>query len=207
MVVGEKDGDAGHGKDDVDEDGEPIFHPAEEDSAPSAEDSFTRARPITKEQAESGRYDIFDVVLPLPGYDVVYPANAIGRFYEEFMASKEGGGIDPHSMRRSWKDISLSGAYRKLIARPGKGFEFEVKSCIADDEQMVETDLERIQKQSISGGSDSGKRVRNDAESGDAPKIAIVLKLQLGSSQYATMALRELTKGGACHFKPDYSSR
>ena len=39
-------------------------------------------------------------------------------------------------------------------------------------------------------------------------KIAVVVKLQLGSSQYATMALRELMKaGGVKAFKPEYGGR
>ena len=36
-------------------------------------------------------------------------------------------------------------------------------------------------------------------------KIAVILKIQLGSSQYATMALRELMKaGGVKTYKPDF---
>ena len=210
VLIGEKYSNNGAVRDEVDEDGEPIFHPTADDGAPSTDDAYTRARDLSKEEAESGKYNIFDVVLPLPGYDVLYPANAIGNFYQEFMKSDAGGGIDPHQMRRSWKDISLSGAYRKLMARANSGLEFEVKSYKNDDEQMVETDLERIQN---SGPSESDRDVqmhdRNSqlSNSSQAKKIAVVLKLGLGSSQYATMALRELTKGGAVHFKPDYSAR
>lgn len=209
VIIGEKDGDTGPARDEVDEDGELIFHPAADDSAPSTEDAYTRGRHLSKEEAESGKYDIFDVILPLPGYDVLYPANTIGKFYEEFMSSEAGGGIDPHSMRRSWKDISLSGAYRKLMARPG-GIEFEIKSYAANEEQMVETDLERVQRQVSAQGN--GERQLKDEKSRQldvslAKKIAVVLKFQLGSSQYATIAMRELTKGGAVHFKPDYAAR
>jgi len=32
-----------------------------------------------------------------------------------------------------------------------------------------------------------------------------VLKFQLGASQYATIALRELSKGGIQQYKPDFS--
>ena len=212
VIVGEKDVDAGIAKAEVDEDGEPIFHPAADDSAPSAEDSFTRARHLTKEEAEGGTYDIFDIVLPLPGFDVSYPANVVGKYYEEFMASDAGGNMDPHDMRRAWKDISLSGGYRKMMARPGKQFDFEVKTYTTEAEQMVETDLEKLQKgrgaKSVDSVTEKDGVVDSEQDKRDADcKIAVVFKMQLGSSQYATMALRELTKGGAVNYKPDYSAR
>lgn len=209
VIVGEKDDGQELGRDEVDEDGEAIFHPAADDSAPSAEDAHTRARHLSKAEAESGRYDIFDIVLPLPGFDVLYPANAIGKEIEKFMASEAGGGIDPHKMRRSWRDISLSGAYRKLMARPGKGVHFEIKSYVEDEDQMVQTDLERLRKEAgtSTGDAEVGAKSNGAGHTDKAKKIAVLLKLQLGSSQYATMALRELTKGGATNYKPDFFSR
>ena len=85
----------------VDEDGEPIIQPAAEDRATNADDVFTRARPLSKEEVDSKDYTIFDVVLPTPGFDILYPANEMGKFYEDFMASPRGGGLDPHQMRTS----------------------------------------------------------------------------------------------------------
>ena len=213
VIVGEKDDVGKEEKEELDEDGEPVFHPAEEDSAQATEDSFTRARRLSKIEVESGRYDIFDVVLPLPGFDVEYPGTAIGKFYEDFMASEAGGGMDPHNMRRAWKDVSLSGSYRKFMARPGSGFAVEVREYGVEhgEEQMVETDLDRIGKGLLSGqtvGKDRGAGDHMDAEKVCVDKkMAVLLKMQLGSSQYATMALRELTKNGAANFKPDYSTR
>ena len=208
VIVGEKDDDVTPKKDLVDEDGEPIFHPGADDSAPTAEDAYTRARHLTAAEAKSGKYDIFDVVLPLPGFDVLYPANAMGKFYEEFMASEAGGGLDPHKMRRGWKDVSLSGGYRKMMARPSKKLEYDVKTYANDEDQMVETDLQRLQKgnarDALEGAYGNVGQVGEDQAD---RKIAVVLKMQLGSSQYATIALRELTKGGAVNYKPDYSAR
>lgn len=66
----------------VDESGEPIVRPAEDDAADTVEDQYTRARPLSQEEANSGKFGIFDVVLPLPGFDVVYPPNEIGKVYE-----------------------------------------------------------------------------------------------------------------------------
>nr|POF18040.1 multisubstrate pseudouridine synthase 7 [Quercus suber] len=221
VIVGEKDGETSS-KVEVDEEGEPIIQPAADDSAGNGHDPFLRARPLSSDEAASGKYDITDIVLPQPGFDVLYPANAIGKFYEEFMASTEGGGLDPHKMRRSWKDISLSGGYRKMLVRPGKAFSLEVREYENDHHQLVQTDLENIreskshgdnayqQKNSAEDDVNGFKQaMRNAAHEQDGEKqrmkLAIVLKLQLGSSQYATMALRELTKGGAMGYKPDYS--
>lgn len=233
---------------DIDADGEAIVHPSKDDRAADPEDKFTRARALSKEEAESGEYTIFDVVLPTPGYDILYPANEMMKFYEEFMGSERGGGLDPHDMRRKWKDASLSGSYRKLLARPSKDFSFDITVYKNEDEQFVETDLDRLEKAKIERvnarhnhsapvrddpakaeakqhGTDNGTV---DSEHGTKPedspseheprgvslsggphqdyKIAVILKLQLGSSQYATMALRELMKhGGARAYKADFS--
>ena len=257
---------------DVDTDGEVVVLPATEDRAINPDDIFERARALTAEEAESGNYSIFDIVLPTPGYDIIYPSNGIGKFYEEFMASERGGGLNPHEMRRQWKDISLSGSYRKILARPAKDFSFEIKTYQDEDEQFVVTDLDRLGRESrpqrnghSRHGKDNGAHHDTAAESTNDPKqesehdqedddshmiqdsknaahgndtgsltkiktasqesedmeqggvsllggayrdykIAVILKLQLGPSQYATMALRELMKaGGLKTYKADFS--
>lgn len=225
VVVGEKEQNEGvvngnaTGAEEVDEDGEPIIHPSataasgtEEAASAIAttgdlDDTITRARPLTKAEAESGRFNILDVVLPLPGFDIEYPKNEIGKFYEDFMTSKDGGGVDPHKMRRAWKDISLPGGYRKLMSKPlGKGVDVEVKAYSGPDEQMVETDLEKLEKAAEKKDDTEAEGAANGAAAAK-DKIAVILKLQLGSSQYATMALRELTKGGAVGYRPDFSAK
>ncbi|KAK7535042.1 pseudouridine synthase [Phyllosticta citribraziliensis] len=220
--------------DEFDADGEPIIRP-EGDNA--AADPFERARPLTQDEAKSGRYTIFDVVLATPGYDVEYPANDIGRFYDEFMKDEQrGGGINPHDMRRKWRDISLSGSYRKLLARAlSGGVGFDVKTYrdgSGSEQQLVPTDLDRLIEQG-KGISLEEARKRNWVDRPDrnakdgassqpkagveppkpaAPepelaeeKLAVVLNFKLGSSTYATVALRELMKGGAQAFKPEFS--
>ncbi|KAE9374717.1 pseudouridine synthase [Stipitochalara longipes BDJ] len=147
-------------KDEVDENGEIVIHPAGDDVAVTHDDLYERARPLTAEEARSGQYSIFDVVLPTPGYDMEYPANSIGDFYKKFMSSEQGGGLDPADMRRSQKDFSLSGNYRKLMAKV-QDLGFEVKVYHDGLEQLVETDLEKLDKSKPKGqnNGDQNKRV------------------------------------------------
>jgi len=182
----------------VDADGEIIVVPQGEDSAVAAEDMFMRARALTAEEAASGKYTIFDLVLPQPGYDIIYPENEMKEFYRRFMQSEQGGGLDPSNMRRKWKDISLSGGYRKVFSRMvGDNYSFDVKLYSKDDEQFVKTDMQKLKPEDKNANA-----TMTDETAAD--KMAVVLKFQLGSSQYATMALRELTHGKATAHKPDY---
>ncbi len=209
VLVSEQQGKAGDTVevDQVDESGEVVIHPADQDRSAAGEDQFERARALSKKEAECGEYSIFDVVLPTPGFDILYPANALVDYYKSFMASERGGGLDLHDMRRTWKDISLSGSYRKLLARPGSNWSYEIKGYSKDDEQLVETDLDKLQKKwKPEGDGVTGVNVKEQkVDDKDLRKLAVILKLQLGSSQYATMALRELMKqGGVQTYKPDF---
>lgn len=192
----------------VDADGEEIVLPDADDSA-AVDDMFERARALTAEEAASGKYSIFDIVLPLPGFDILYPANKMTDFYKEFMGSEKGGNLDPFDMRRSWRDISLSGSYRKMLSRPGADYSFEVKPYRAEDEQFVKTDLERLKENASKSGDGNNDNNQSSvtSETQEQPeKLAVILKFQLGASQYATMALRELMKtGGAKEYKPDFA--
>lgn len=107
---------------------------------------FQRARPLTEEEVQSGKYSIFDLVLPCPGYDVIYPSNDIGDFYVEFMGKPENGGLSPHKMRRSKKDFSLSGAYRHIVGKFIGEPSWEVRTYTDDNEQMRPTDANLIEQ-------------------------------------------------------------
>ncbi|KAF4465264.1 multisubstrate pseudouridine synthase 7 [Fusarium albosuccineum] len=144
-----------------DQDGDDIVNPVEDD-----EDAPVRARPLTAEEAASGNYTIFDIVLPTPGYDVIYPENDMGAFYEEFMGRAENGSLDPHKMRRMRREFSLPGRYRKLMNRFLATPSAEVRAYTDDTEQMHPTDLDTIK----AARSASRKRSREDAGSEPAIK-------------------------------------
>lgn len=263
LVIAEAGNNDTADAEEVDADGEVVVRPDAEDRAVVEED-FERARPLSKEEAESGKFTIFDIVLPLPGYDVVYPPNAVGKVYAEFMGSERGGGLDPHQMRRSVRDFSLSGGYRKLLARPGPGASWRVMLYTGETEQLVDTDLRTAEEantdpkarqekkngekedaangeerevkweekhESAANGEEAGMKMENDGNGGEmvveteekiakvangadpekddaeklqAQKLAVILKMQLGSSTYATMALRELMKDGVKSYKADF---
>lgn len=184
-------------KDEDDDEPDDVINPAQEDND---DESPLKARPLTEEEAASGKYTIKDVVLPLPGYDVTYPDNDIGAFYADFMGREENGSLDPHRMRRMKREFSLPGRYRKLmnyfLSEPSVDF----RPYRDDTEQMHPTDLDLV---TAARGEPESKKSRTDGARGDvemggeagsqaADKIAAVVKFQLGSSAYATVTLREL---------------
>jgi tRNA pseudouridine13 synthase len=193
---------------DVDDNGEIVINPSGSENANANALDFERARPLSAEEAASGQYTIWDVVLPQPGFDVEYPTNEIGTFYKDFMASEKGGHLDPHNMRRGWREVSLSGGYRKFLAKPLQPLSFEVHEYVKADKQFVVTDLQRIREANdvrIEGEEPKTEVEMEDGEEQPDKKLAVVLRLQLASSQYATMALRELMKaGGVKAFKPEF---
>jgi tRNA pseudouridine13 synthase len=75
----------------------------------------------------------------------------------------------------------------------GADYSVEARLYSEDNEQFVQTDLEKMR---------GAVEEKTSELQGD--KLAVVLKFQLGSSQYATMALRELTKGKIQEYKPDF---
>ena len=192
---------------DIDDNGEVVINPTGSENANAGAHDFERARALTAEEARSGKYSIWDVVLPQPGFDVEYPKNSIGAFYKEFMGSEKGGGLDPHNMRRGWREVSLSGGYRKFMSRPLRPVTFEVHEYVRGDRQFVETDLQRMKMRKVKGEEvmdvEDGEEKEEEGEG--EKKLAVVIKLQLASSQYATMALRELMKaGGVRAYKPEF---
>ena len=72
----------------VDADGEVVVQPTENDRAITDDDRFERARALTAEEAASGKYSIYDIVLPTPGYDILYPSHMV-KFYEETKVNDE----------------------------------------------------------------------------------------------------------------------
>ncbi|KAG0221126.1 pseudouridine synthase [Mortierella sp. GBAus27b] len=138
--------------------------------------SHVRAKVLTEEDVD--QYTIYDVILPMPGYDVIYPTHAIGDKYKELMAKD---GLDPHKMRHPNKEFSLPGSYRTFACKP-ENVEWEIVRYNEANVPLTLTDLEKMENKPKPEGISDGKY------------LALILNLTLRSSQYATMAIREVCK-------------
>ncbi|KAL6801957.1 pseudouridine synthase [Trichoderma sp. SZMC 28012] len=152
-----------------DQDGDDIINPSAEYDD---DDVPLRARPLTEEEASSGKYTVHDIVLPTPGYDVIYPDNEIGEFYKDFMGREENGALDPHKMRRMRREFSLPGRYRKLMNRFLAKPAVEFKTYVSDEEQMHPTDLDLIRAARKAGSGN--KRSREEGDDARPSKVAKV---------------------------------
>ncbi|KAF8927357.1 pseudouridine synthase [Dissophora ornata] len=135
-----------------------------------------RAKVLT--EGDVDQYTIYDVILPMPGFDVIYPTHAIGEKYKELMAKD---GLDPHNMRHPNKEYSLPGSYRAFLSKP-ENVEWEIMRYDEANLPLTLTDLEELE------GKSKPEVVK------DGKFLALVLNLTLRSSQYATMAIREICK-------------
>ena len=149
-------------------------------------DKFQRARAITQEEVDQKKFTIFDVVLPSPGFDIKYPSNEeLLNTYKSVMVKD---GLDPNEMYRKVREFSFAGSYRKIVAKPNN-LEYHIRTYAEPTQQLVLTDFDILQKKR------AGEEVTSQIlPSTPGDRTAVILKLQLDTSAYATMALREVMK-------------
>ncbi|BFZ54967.1 multisubstrate pseudouridine synthase 7 [Savitreella phatthalungensis] len=151
---------------------------------------YVRARALTKDDLHL--HAITDIVLPLPGYDVEYPANeTLRKVYVDVMQQH---GLDPFDMRRKLKDLSLPGAYRKIVSKP-IDLEF---STLHYPPPKLETDAETGRERTIEvqlAATDldrlEGRTIEVPASEGGTTLLAVKCEFGLDTAAYATMMLRE----------------
>ncbi|XP_075768170.1 pseudouridylate synthase 7 homolog isoform X2 [Pelodiscus sinensis] len=130
------------------------------------------------EEADVDDYTLHDIVMPLPGFDVIYPKHKIGDAYKEMLAADN---LDINNMRHKIRDYSLSGAYRKIIIRP-QNVSWEVVAYDDPRIPLFNTDLDKLE----------GKPPPILATEGKFK--ALKMEFSLPPSTYATMAIREVLK-------------
>ncbi|WBW71967.1 tRNA/snRNA/rRNA pseudouridine synthase Pus7 [Schizosaccharomyces osmophilus] len=154
--------------------------PVDPEAPDVVEDLPQTSKPIARRlrEDELQNYTIYDIVLPLPGRNVLYPENSTFDAYKRIMSEHS---LDPCQMARKDRELSLPGDYRKLVVRP-KDMEWYTKKYDSLEQQITTTDKDELENK-LPTTTDEGK------------SRALVLKFQLPSSSYATMALREATRG------------
>lgn len=157
-----------------------------------------KVRPLSKEDISSGKYTIYDVVLPSPGYDVVYPTNP--QLMEVYESSMAKDGLDPRRMTRKVKEFSLAGSYRPLMGR-ATDLSYQIVKYQEATDALIRTDLEII-KEKEATGTELARVVVNDSP--EAQRLAVILKMRLGVSSYATMALREFMKADTSRLSANF---
>ncbi|XP_050342575.1 pseudouridylate synthase 7 homolog [Nymphalis io] len=141
-------------------------------------DTFTKklmpVKVLTQEDIDSGKYTIFDIVLPLPGYSVEYPPNMID-YYKELL-EKDGLKLD---MRHKYKAYSMCGGYRRCTLRP-LALEWRRAHYAHPAHDLLLSDRDLLDGRTAPAGGGKYK--------------ALLLTMTLPTSCYATMALRELLR-------------
>ncbi|XP_066152002.1 pseudouridylate synthase 7 homolog [Euwallacea fornicatus] len=133
------------------------------------------ARPLTAEELHN--YSIFDIVLPLPGFDIIYPEN-LKQLYKEVL---EGYGLSLEMPKQKVKTYNLSGTYRKLVQQV-QDVEWKIMYYNNSTDNLIQSDLEELK----------GEALPESIENGTYK--AVVIAFTLNSASYATMVLREVLK-------------
>ncbi|SMN20209.1 similar to Saccharomyces cerevisiae YOR243C PUS7 Pseudouridine synthase [Maudiozyma saulgeensis] len=154
---------------------------------------FVRAKPLSQEDIDAGNYSMSDIVLPMPGFDIIYPSDStLKQVYIDIMKKDN---MDPFKMRRKVRDFSVAGSYRNVIQKPNE-LEYKIVHYNESTQQLLNTDLEMLNNKI---GKENGQKYMKTKLERFMPdnggeKTAVLVKMQLGTSAYATMALRELMK-------------
>ncbi|KAH8270485.1 hypothetical protein KR018_010705 [Drosophila ironensis] len=152
-----------------------------EDEAIEVESIFKRkVRPLTEEDIASGKYQLSDVVLPLPGHDITYPGNECRAWYEEMLAEV---GLSSEQLKHKEKTYSLAGAYRKLIIQ-ANDLTWSFRQYNKPEDTLIASDWERLRNIPIA----------EEPAQGEGKFLALLLEFSLPTAAYATMLLRELFK-------------
>lgn len=122
--------------------------------------------------------NVQDIVMPLPGHDIIYPENVTRDWYEDLLKMD---GLSSVSLKQSVRKYSVGGAYRKMVVHPNK-INWKTVQYNDPDKTLELSDLEKL----------NGTPAPDDDPGGSYK--ALILDFCLPSSTYATMALREILK-------------
>ncbi|XP_033745406.1 pseudouridylate synthase 7 homolog [Pecten maximus] len=135
-------------------------------------------QPIVVNESNIKDYTIYDVVMTIPGYDVMFPENAAKDWITEILEKDK---LTIESFRHKNKQYTLKGTYRKMLARP-TDVTWQIYKYDDVTLPLVLSDVDRLE------GMSEPKSIPG------AALKALKLVMTLPPACYATMALREVLK-------------
>lgn len=140
-----------------------------------------RVRVVTAEDVAANTYKITDVVMPLPGYAVVFPSNEVGEYCRQLLTED---GLEGYSFRHKENDYTLSGAYRHMCVVPGD-VSWKVHAYTDEKQSLILSDADLLEGKA---------ELPSQVPAGEGGKRALALAFTLPPSTYATMLVREVIK-------------
>ncbi|KAI8096451.1 pseudouridine synthase [Halteromyces radiatus] len=137
-------------------------------------DPWARKVPLVLTEENIHSYSIKDVVYPVPGRRTILPKNEIGDLFQEYLAE------DKLNLKDNVFD-DIPGDYRTILSVPDN-MSWSFIRYNDPTEKLVNTDLDTALGEPQPVGEPDGKH------------LALRVEFTLGSSQYATMALREIIR-------------
>ncbi|XP_060836880.1 pseudouridylate synthase 7 homolog [Rhopalosiphum padi] len=157
-------------------DGEEIKEEDEEEETDVNNVKFPEVETISEENLS--KYTIFDVVYPLPGCDVSYPTNEIGKWYIDLLAKDD---LTSEKLSKKNKLFSLKGTYRSIVSKAEDIVWTTINHNDLNDDLLL-SDIEVIEN----------KQPFISVPDGSFKSLSIEFSLR--PSNYATMVVRQITK-------------
>jgi len=155
----------------------------EETAADTEDEVIRRPVPYIVTADSLSKYTVFDIVLPLPGYDVQYPDNVSASYYKDILTQS---GMEDCNFKHAVRDYSLPGSYRRIVIQP-QDLSWHLINYDDYEKSLVDSDYELLQPTPVSTSSQPAVEGKYQA---------MKVEMTLVSSAYATMALREVLKCG-----------
>lgn len=144
---------------------------------------------ILENEADVQGYSIHDIVMPLPGNEIQMSEQGwMAQVYRQMLAEDR---LTPEDIGNSnVPEFALKGDYRKVLHLP-RNVSYKLlrykhanaNLCQSDEDEILGIDA-----------PDAEEYLEDNKELQEGESIAMVIRLTLGVSAYATMALREVLK-------------
>ncbi|XP_068416115.1 pseudouridylate synthase PUS7L isoform X2 [Eschrichtius robustus] len=120
---------------------------------------------VTEEEESANTYAIHQVVLPVLGYNIQYPKNKLGKWYQEVLSRD---GLQTCRFKIPTLKLNVPGCYRKILKHP----------CNLSYQLIEDRDTDVLKE---------GSHI-------DEATLSLLISFDLDASCYATVCLREIMK-------------